>query len=1132
MRRIIPFLGLVCLLNTGFLTTSAQAASPLNAASAQTVAIFVGLKGAPLAADPNMKASTGFTKWRRRLDPTLGPAKRYRASLTAYQNHEIAYLHGLGLQFHVDRQYNVLLNGFSAHAPLSQLIRLRSLSNVAGVTFQRHIRPLLDKSVDLVHAPQAWSQLGGGPNAGRGIMIADVDTGIDINSPCFSDKGFAPPPFGKHADTAANLKLTNNKVIVARAFGGDPSQKFNAVDSVGHGTFTAAIEACDYQTPTPLGTKISGMAPAAYLLNYNVFPQDECGGAQSVCSTILEDPALEGLQAAVLDGADVVNMSLGSDLGSGDLSLDPLSQAVDLSSRAGIPMVVSAGNAGPTLQSVSSPAVAPHAIAVGATTNSRVVVSSTVTVTGPQPVPASLAKIPASQGTRAWTGPIGPNQMVFVGLGRRPKDDTDNPNADDFAGKDLHGKIALIQRGTLTFETKLNNAKAAGAVAAIIFDNLDELSFSGDVRSATLPSAFISKSAGQTMLNFLQSHADATVQMDSDLNVYDETPNILASFSSRGFGPDYTIKPDLVAPGQDIYSATESSIPNSELYNASGFASADGTSFSAPHVAGAVALLLQKHPKWTPDTVKSVLVQTTDRVVKESLSDQSEPPITEQGSGLLDVNNAVAATAYLSPPSLTFGQVNTALTTSPLNGNLLLNSAGSSGDWQISVEPVEGAGSAKISVPSHVQLPSGGNVNVPVQITPSASAPAGNVDGFVTLTHGGQSLHVSYFLRAVHQPITAGSVFLLDATGSRFQSPPSKDPVKHVSVDQYFRDAVTSIGKSYTYWNDAKLGPPTLADLKPAQAVIVFTGANLNGFAKQNDNPQALEGALGSLDVTAIRQYLDTGGRVFLTGLTVDISDPYWAIYLLGSDLHQLSAYDNASNDKKKVGGISPPQPSTKIPDLPQNVKNTYLFSGMKPIDFSNKGDGVGDNIGTFSQSVETDFGDGFVGVTGMAPISGCDSLRCAYGQAVLQVPDTGLGGPDVGIVSSNEPTLASKATYAGRSVFFSFDFAGINDNTGFATRSQVLKRIFDWFDDKPTVTVKTSSVAARSRIRLAASFHGLKGVHVVQYQWQVGTKTLKASKTSPLYTFPHAGTFKTRVEVIDSLGHHAVSTSKVIRAR
>jgi hypothetical protein len=375
-------------------------------------------------------------------------------------------------------------------------------------------------------------------------------------------------------------------------------------------------------------------------------------------------------------------------------------------------------------------------------------------------------------------------------------------------------------------------------------------------------------------------------------------------------------------------------------------------------------------------------------------------------------------------------------------------------------------------------------------------------------------------------------VFLLDATSSRFQSSPSKDPVKHVDVGSYFTKALASIGKSYTYWDDAKLGPPTANDMKRASAVIVFTGANLNGFAKQNDNPQALEGALGSLDVTAIRQYMDAGGRVFLTGLTIDISDPYWAIYILGADLHQLSAYDNSSNDKKNLGGISPPQPSTKIPDLPQNVKNKYMFAGMKPIDISTKGDGAGDNSAVFSQSVSSDFGDGFVGVSGMAPINGCDSVRCAFGQAVLQVPDTGLGGPDVGIVSSDEPTLTRKASYPGRSVFFSFDFAGINDNTGFATRAQVLKRVFDWLDDKPTVTVKTANVTARSRVKLVASLHGLKGTHIVQYQWQVAGKTLKASKTSSSYTFPHAGTFKTRVEIIDSLGHHAVSSSRLIRAR
>jgi len=119
----------------------------------------------------------------------------------------------------------------------------------------------------------------------------------------------------------------------------------------GHGTFNAAIEACDYNTVTPLGTHMSGMAPAAYLMNYNVFGD---GGGSTTDSNILA-----GIEAALLDGADVANISIGGP--AGDPSLDFESQELDLASKAGLTLVVAAGNDGPSTQTVSSPGVAASA---------------------------------------------------------------------------------------------------------------------------------------------------------------------------------------------------------------------------------------------------------------------------------------------------------------------------------------------------------------------------------------------------------------------------------------------------------------------------------------------------------------------------------------------------------------------------------------------------------------------------------------------------------------------------------------------------------------------------------------------------------------------------------------------------
>jgi hypothetical protein len=113
--------------------------------------------------------------------------------------------------------------------------------------------------------------------------------------------------------------------------------------------------------------------------------------------------------------------------------------------------------------------------------------------------------------------------------------------------------------------------------------------------------------------------------------------------------------------------------------------------------------------------------------------------------------------------------------------------------------------------------------------------------------------------------------------------------------------------------------------------------------------------------------------------------------------------------------------------------------------------------------------------------------------------------------------------------VLFTFDFAGINDNTGFATRAQVLKRIFDWFDDTPTATVAAASFSAGRSVQLQARMKAPAGLKAAQYQWQVGSATLKPTTRSTTYTFPHAGKYRVRVQVTDSLGHTAVSAWKTV---
>ena len=356
--------------------------------------------------------------------------------------------------------------------------------------------------------------------------------------------------------------------------------------------------------------------------------------------------------------------------------------------------------------------------------------------------------------------------------------------------------------------------------------------------------------------------------------------------------------------------------------------------------------------------------------------------------------------------------------------------------------------------------------------------------------------------------------------------------MNHLDVSKFYENALTAVSRSYTYWEEAKLGPPSLSDMRKASAVIYFTGNNLNGFGPQNSNYEALEGPLNPTDVTVLHSYLDQGGKVFVSGRGAVLSDPYWSALVMGAGPDNLSLYDTTRNDKTEVGGVSPPHPSA-VRDTRDTVRrNIWLFSGFKGIDFSTRGNGARDNLATVSKGVQAAFGSALVGVPGLEPVSGSFGWQgSAHGQAVLRSTDVSLvdSGQDVGIVSSDEASLVHAAKYPGRSVLFSFGFEGINDNTGFATRAQVMRRVLSWLDDKPVAAVANRRYSARRNVTLVATLqHGTKPV---QFAWQVGGVKLKPSAHPTVYRFSRAGTYRVRVLITDDLGHTALSGWRTVRA-
>jgi len=567
---------------------------------------------------------------------------------------------------------NLLLNAVFVQASQDQEAELRSIPGVQRVVPVARLRLKLDRAVQLVNAPAAWNRLGGVGNAGAGIKIGIIDTGIEQTHPAFQDNSLAVPA-GFPKCQGNDCAFTNNKVIVARSYvrqlaAGTPPNPavdshpddYSPRDRVGHGTALAMIAAGETNSG-PLAT-ITGMAPKAYLGNYKIF------GSPGVIDYTGGDVMIAALEDALNDGMDIVVLSLGSPAFSGPLDAgaacgvssstpcDPEALAVENAVRAGMLVVAAAGNEGdtglvlPTLNTIDSPGDAPSAIAVGATTNSHTFVSS-VYVNGNN-VPSGLQRL----NTGFSDGPL-PSAPLAAPLRDVTTLGNDGLLCTPVLPTSLAGSIALVQRGTCTFLQKVTNAQNAGAVGVVIYNSggSQGIIVPGGLGGTAIPTAGLSNADGVALKSFLSSNPGISVTLDPspfalDVSVF----NTVADFSSQGPAVGFgAIKPDMVAVGTDLYLAAQRFDPNGVLYSPSGYIVSQGTSFSAPMVAGAAALVKQSKPTLTASQLKSLLVNTASPQVTDDFGVTAT--VAAMGAGKLDAGSAVTSNVTVEPATISFG---------------------------------------------------------------------------------------------------------------------------------------------------------------------------------------------------------------------------------------------------------------------------------------------------------------------------------------------------------------------------------------------------------------------------------------------------------------------------------------------
>jgi subtilisin family serine protease len=330
---------------------------------AAPIEVVVTLKQPPLAEKFRQSRSLAFSSFEHphRLLTTTRASRRYLARLASVQGDVQARVRAAIPAAAVRWHYSAVLNGFSVVVPRGQLARLRAIPGVEQVWPNLRYQTLLDRTPQLIHAPDLW-----GPDlasAGDGIKIGILDQGIDQTHPFFSPRGYSYPPGFPKGQRA----FTTPKVIVARAFAPRrPSYPLatRPFDPNGeHGTHVAGIAAGNFDT-NALGVRISGIAPRAYLGNYKVLAMPTPGFGLDGNSTEIA----KAVDAAVKDGMDVINLSLGEPEiePSRDVVVRALNQAAD----AGVVPVVAAGNDHDDFGdgSIGSPASAANAITVAAAT--------------------------------------------------------------------------------------------------------------------------------------------------------------------------------------------------------------------------------------------------------------------------------------------------------------------------------------------------------------------------------------------------------------------------------------------------------------------------------------------------------------------------------------------------------------------------------------------------------------------------------------------------------------------------------------------------------------------------------------------------------------------------------------------
>ena len=657
---------------------------------------------------------------------------------------------------------------------------------------------------------------------------------------------------------------------------------------------------------------------------------------------------------------------------------------------------------------------------------------------------------------------------------------------------------------------------AAGAKAWVVHNSTPDPPIAMSALTApAIPGVMVTLTDGRALVAWAAANAVPTLDIEGPpRRLTSGWPDVVSASSSRGPGPGLEIKPDIAAPGSNILSSVVNDTTGAVA--APLFDLVSGTSMASPHVTALAALTEARHPGWTPAQIKSALLNTASTSMWLDIDHQIPALVKHRGAGRVNAARLVDPQLTFAPASVSFGLMRPSERKRFTITARDMRTRGRDARYTVAVRQVVGDPGVRLATTRTITSDDGEREKLELELT-TAGAPAGDFEGFIEVSGGGQTYTIPYFVR-VQDPVLIKDVLLIDWDRNL--------PDFRAS----YTAALTGLGLSFDVFDGGSSAAangnpgPTFAQLQNYRSVVLFTGNNATSWSTAHVG--------GSFP---LQDYLVSGGKLAVTGQDFNSqllynqntgSDFLFGLmsgWLTGAERNPTTCAATRS-DANFYG--------TSVPEAAQLETAFTLLGRSGDVSVNLGGDGAGNQRLPDAGRVVTPadaldfctyvYSAGPVGqharVLGRyttTKLNGTAVSRLTDAVAVGVAPDRTLGQLDPQV------NWSAALLHVGAE--------GLNGNRGDLSLQSALGLLHGFLTDQVSVTVRHK--ARSSRVDFVATASSTRSA-ITKYRWDFGDGSPIVETTQPRVTYDYGkrarGRFTTYVEAASTLTRSGVGSTSV----